>query len=172
MATIVMSADVRAQLIDHCRQQLPEEACGLIAGRIERTGAVRPAPPGDPQPDDVPPADRIPEYDEPDDVVKVVERIYPVENVDHSPEHFTIDPRDQLRVLKQARAEGLQLLGNFHSHPATPARPSVEDKRLLNDPAATYLIASFASEPPALNAFRINGESAWREPVEEAGAEL
>ena len=41
-----------------------------------------------------------------------------------------------------ARAAGLKILGNWHSHPQTPARPSKEDLRLANDPGAIYAIVS------------------------------
>ena len=44
------------------------------------------------------------------------------------------------------RSHGWQLLGNFHSHPETPARPSEEDKRLVFDTSLSYLILSLAAE--------------------------
>jgi proteasome lid subunit RPN8/RPN11 len=40
---------------------------------------------------------------------------------------FLIDPLDQLRVEKDARARGLEVLGYYHSHPDHPARPSIYD---------------------------------------------
>jgi proteasome lid subunit RPN8/RPN11 len=40
---------------------------------------------------------------------------------------FLIDPLDQLRVEKEARARGLDVLGYYHSHPDHPARPSIYD---------------------------------------------
>jgi proteasome lid subunit RPN8/RPN11 len=58
------------------------------------------------------------------------------------------------------RAYGLEPLGNFHSHPATPARPSAEDIKLAYDPRASYLIISLAAETPVLKAFAVaNGEA-------------
>jgi proteasome lid subunit RPN8/RPN11 len=41
---------------------------------------------------------------------------------------FLIDPLDQLRVEKGARARGLDVLGYYHSHPDHPARPSIYDR--------------------------------------------
>jgi len=41
---------------------------------------------------------------------------------------FLIDPLDQLRVEKDARARGLEVLGYYHSHPDHPARPSAYDR--------------------------------------------
>jgi len=40
---------------------------------------------------------------------------------------FLIDPLDQLRVEKDARKRGLDVLGYYHSHPDHPARPSNHD---------------------------------------------
>ncbi len=41
---------------------------------------------------------------------------------------FLIDPLDQLRVEKDARKRGLDVLGYYHSHPDHPARPSDYDR--------------------------------------------
>ena len=56
--------------------------------------------------------------------VRIVKEIYVLENQDHSREHFTMKPEDQLKAIKDMRKKGLVPLGNFHSHPETPARPS------------------------------------------------
>ncbi|HLY61523.1 MAG TPA: M67 family metallopeptidase [Terriglobia bacterium] len=41
---------------------------------------------------------------------------------------FLIDPLEQLRVEKDARARHLDVLGYYHSHPDHPARPSEYDR--------------------------------------------
>lgn len=41
---------------------------------------------------------------------------------------FLIDPLEQLRVEKEARARHLDVLGYYHSHPDHPARPSEYDR--------------------------------------------
>ncbi|GAB6174919.1 M67 family metallopeptidase [Paradesulfitobacterium aromaticivorans] len=88
--------------------------------------------------------------------VKIVKKVYGLTNVDQSPEHFTMDPREQFNVVKDARKNGLVVLGNFHSHPATPARPSAEDVRLAFDPEASYLILSLLNQDtPVLKSYRI-----------------
>ena len=43
---------------------------------------------------------------------------YPMENIEHSPEHFSFSPKDQFAALKYARSKGLKILANWHSHPA------------------------------------------------------
>ena len=80
---------------------------------------------------------------------------YPMTNVDHSDEHFCFDTKEQFAVLKYARQKGLKIVGNWHSHPASPSRPSQEDLRLAFDPSILYFILSLAGEQPVLNAFRI-----------------
>ena len=84
---------------------------------------------------------------------------YWMENIDHSPEHFSFAPRDQFAALKYARSKGLKILANWHSHPASPSRPSQEDLRLANDPTIRYAILSLLDGEPKLNSFKIlNGE--------------
>ena len=81
---------------------------------------------------------------------------YWMENIDHSPEHFSFAPRDQFTALRYARQKGLKILANWHSHPASPSRPSQEDLRLANDPTIRYAILSL-HEGVHLNSFRILG---------------
>jgi len=85
---------------------------------------------------------------------EVIKR-YPMTNIDESPEHFSFDPAEQFKVFRQARSEGLKLIANYHSHPATPARPSQEDIRLAFDSEIVYLILSLAGEVPDLKGFKI-----------------
>lgn len=80
---------------------------------------------------------------------------FPMTNIDHSEEHFSFDPKEQFAAVKYARKNGLHIVGNWHSHPASPSRPSEEDKRLAYDPNILYFILSLAAEEPVLNAFRI-----------------
>lgn len=122
------------RIVSYARSKLPEEACGLLAGRIGEDGS------------------------------RVVERVFLMENSDHSNEHFTIEPQAQLQAILEIRKEGLTLLGNWHSHPETPSRPSQEDIRLACDPQASYLILSLMEkENPVLRSFRVQKGEAWRE---------
>ncbi len=74
--------------------------------------------------------------------VKYVKKVYLLTNVDNCPEHFSMDPKEQFAAVKDMRNNGWTMLGNFHSHPASPSRPSDEDKRLAFDPEASYMIIS------------------------------
>lgn len=80
---------------------------------------------------------------------------YPMENIDHSPEHFTFSPKEQFAALRYARDHNLKILANWHSHPASPSRPSQEDIRLANDPTIRYAILSLQDDDPHLNSFKI-----------------
>ncbi len=120
-------------IVEHARKNLPEEACGLLGGTVDENGD------------------------------KHVERVYLLENKDHSREHFSLDPGQQLAAVKDMRQNGWRPLGNWHSHPETPSRPSAEDKRLAYDSGASYLILSLAGQYPALNSFHIEGNDAEKE---------
>jgi proteasome lid subunit RPN8/RPN11 len=86
-------------------------------------------------------------------------------NVDHCPEHFALDPKEQFAALRQSRTEGLAILAVYHTHPASPARPSAEDIRLAYDPAITYVIASLLPDQREVRAFRIRAGTVTEEPL-------
>lgn len=123
-------------IIDYAKEELPNEACGLIAG--------------------------IDHEDE-----REIKKVYLLTNIDHSNEHFTIDPREHLASIKDMRANGLQPLGNWHSHPESPSRSSDEDIRLAVDKHASYLILSLMDEDhPVLNAFHVEDGNSIKEELE------
>ena len=87
---------------------------------------------------------------------RVVTDVYLLRNVDESREHFSMDPAEQLAAIKDIRQKKGVLLGNFHSHPESPSRPSQEDIRLAYDPKMNYLILSLMNpEELVLNSFHI-----------------
>ena len=94
---------------------------------------------------------------------KKIEKVYLLTNMDNSSAHFSMDPKEQLQAVKDMRANGLQPLGNWHSHPETPSRPSEEDKRLAFDSSASYMILSLADSTPVLNSFHIEGTNSNKE---------
>ena len=90
---------------------------------------------------------------------RIIKKIYYLTNTDHADDHFTMDPKEQLDAVEDMRANGLKPLGNWHSHPESPSRPSEEDIRLSYDPKASYMILSLMAENPVLNSFHVeNGE--------------
>ena len=88
--------------------------------------------------------------------VKIVEKVFYLTNMDHSEEHFSLDPKEQFAVIKELREQGLELLGNWHSHLASPSRLSEEDKRLAFDTKASYFILSLNGGEPVLNSFQVS----------------
>lgn len=84
-----------------------------------------------------------------------ISKVYYLTNVDDAEDHFTLDPKEQLEAVKDMRANGYKPLGNWHSHPDTPSRPSKEDIGLAYDPGASYLIMSFMTADPVFNSFHI-----------------
>lgn len=95
---------------------------------------------------------------------KKIKKVYLLTNIDHSNEHFSLDPKEQLAAIKDMRQNGLVPLGNWHSHPESPSRPSDEDKRLAYDSKASYMILSLMDrQSPVLNSFKITGDTAEKE---------
>ena len=126
------------ELIAQARQEAPDESCGYLLGTPAAEGATA----GE----------------------DTVTENYPMENIDHSPEHFSFAPKDQFAALRYARQHGLKILANWHSHPASPSRPSQEDLRLANDPSIRYAILSLQDDTPRLNSFKIiNHEVIYKE---------
>jgi proteasome lid subunit RPN8/RPN11 len=100
---------------EHGSRDYPNECCGILLGSVK--GADK-------------------------EVCEVV----PLKNLRHDParaqellpleapgreserNRFLIDPLEQLRVEKRARAAHLDVLGYYHSHPDHPARPSEYDR--------------------------------------------
>ena len=85
--------------------------------------------------------------------------LHEMTNSDGSEDHFTMVPAEQFAVAKRIRAEQEELLAVYHSHPASPARPSQEDIRLAFMPDMVYVIVSLLDpERPDIKAFRMDGE--------------
>lgn len=91
---------------------------------------------------------------------------YPLRNTDAASDHFSMDPAEQFQAVRQMRALGQQPAAVWHSHPASPARPSAEDIRLAHDPQLLYVIVSLAGAAPDVKAFWIRGGAVTPEPVE------
>ena len=86
---------------------------------------------------------------------RLIKKVYYLENVDHAVDHFTLDPRQQMEAIKDMRTLGIKPLGNWHSHPESPSRPSAEDIKLAYDSKASYMILSLMTNEAVLNSFHI-----------------
>lgn len=115
-------------ILGHCYDGLPDEACGMLAGRLRPNSTV--------------PDGRV-------------DAVYRCRNADASARTYTVDSRDLIRALRDAEAQGLELVGVYHSHTHTDAWPSPTDIRQAADPSWLYVIVSLKDGDPVLRAFRI-----------------
>jgi proteasome lid subunit RPN8/RPN11 len=118
---VVIPAAMRDEILAHARAGLPNEACGIIAGRDGRAELFFPAEPDEP-----------------------------------SPYYYRIDARDQIRIMNEIEDAGLELVGIYHSHVASPAYPSRTDAEQAFWPDAVYLIVSLAGGGVELKGYRID----------------
>ncbi len=84
-----------------------------------------------------------------------VKKYYPMTNVDKSKDHFSLDPKEQFKVLKETRIKGFEILAVYHTHPVSPARPSAEDLKLAYDPNMVYVIISLLKKDGPIKAYKI-----------------
>ena len=134
---LILPAECRQIIEAEARRGYPDEVCGFLVG--EQRGANRhvrrvvPAhniwderpelrPAGSEQPEDAGPTSGDWEQ-------HGVGR------------RFLVAPVELLAVIKQARQEGLEVIGLYHSHPDHPAEPSAYDLQLAW-PEWSYVIVS------------------------------
>jgi proteasome lid subunit RPN8/RPN11 len=110
-------------IVQHAREDYPNECCGLFA--ID----------GD-----------------------AVSKLYPAENIHHSPLRFEIDGKFVLKTNDDIEARGSSL-GLYHSHTQSAAYPSQTDVNFAELwPGTIWLIVSLADrDAPDLRAFLIDG---------------
>ena len=96
---IRLGAGTLARIREHGRETYPEECCGALLGTAGN-GAVQ------------------------------VKRIEKIENasLEQRRRRYVIAPLEYARVERAADAEGLSVLGFYHSHPDHPAVPSQYDR--------------------------------------------
>ena len=116
---IVLKPEHVRQIEEEGAQTYPNECCGILIGRDLSDGTC---------------------------ARRIVERLEPMRNV-YDPEQqrrrFAVDPLAQLRAEKAADAQGMVVLGYYHSHPDHPARPSETDREAAW-PFYSYVIVSIA----------------------------
>jgi proteasome lid subunit RPN8/RPN11 len=118
----------------HGAEDYPNECCGVLLGKVAGTAkAVSEVVPLRNLRHDPPRAQELVPVDDPE---SETER-----------NRFLIDPLEQLRVEKDARARGLDVLGFYHSHPDHPARPSNYDRGHAW-PSYSYVILSVERGEP------------------------
>ena len=102
----------------HARETYPEECCGFLLGREQRS--VRTVTEG-----------------------LRSRNVHP----DLRESRYTIDPRDVLEVERRCRGTETGILGFYHSHPRHPAQPSSFDQERAW-PRYVYLIVGLEIDVP------------------------
>jgi [CysO sulfur-carrier protein]-S-L-cysteine hydrolase len=121
-----LAAAMRDELIAWSRAGLPNEACGIIAG--ERSAFENGA----------------------------AIAFHGLRNAAASPFFYQIDPVEQLHVMLALDDADQVVWGIFHSHVASPPRPSSTDVRLAAYPEALYLLCSLREvDAPEVRAWTI-----------------
>jgi proteasome lid subunit RPN8/RPN11 len=141
---------LRRELLNHAREGDPDEVCGILGGRsgeILRVFRVRNTA-----------ADVTAERG----VFR--DRETGVATSGRAPVHYYMDPRDQLRVYKAIDDLGLDVVGYYHSHTHSEARPSPTDIRLATDLSPVYVLVSLTHQPD-VRAWRISKS----DPADETG---
>ncbi len=129
MGTVLqISQSGLGELRAHAEQAYPQECCGVLLGRTE---------PG----------------------ARVITEVVRCANTHGLPRtKYTIDPRELIRLQRDARKRGLQILGFYHSHPGHAAQPSPSDLAEAYWTGCSYVIAAVErGRATVTNSFLLNG---------------
>jgi len=82
--------------------------------------------------------------------------VYRADNAEASPLRYSIDAKEQFRLMQTIEGAGEELVAIYHSHTKSAAYPSQTDVNLAGWHDAVYLIASLADpDAPELKGFWI-----------------
>ncbi len=139
---LALSPQQLSAISNHAEQVYPEECCGLMVGTLtaqaNRGGkeALKSL------------VELVPLANEWTPTV-VTEDGFRDQSANSKRRRYYIDPKDMLRVQKQAREKGLKIIGIYHSHPDQVAEPS-ECDRAQAWPEYAYTIVSVQGQSQAL----------------------
>jgi desampylase len=101
-----------------------------------------------------------------EETVAHIVAIHPARNIATEPDRFEIDPADHIRLLRELRGTGRDIIGCYHSHPNGRAEPSPRDRDGAFGDGFLWLIVALTSgvegASAALGAFEI-GQKGFRE---------
>ena len=83
-------------------------------------------------------------------------------NLQEEMDRFLIDPKDHIEALRNARAQGLEILGFYHSHPHSAAQPSLADLEEASYRDHLHLIVGLVSGTVDVRLYAM-GDGAWKE---------
>ena len=87
----------------------------------------------------------------------VIDEAVRTASLERGPTRYRVDPAQHLALVKRLRGTGREVVGAYHSHPATPAVPSAADVREAFYPEFVYVIVSLEGPEPDVRAWRIVG---------------
>lgn len=79
---------------------------------------------------------------------------WPSPNLAEGQTRFLVDPVQHFAAIRAARARGLEVVGVYHSHPATAAVPSARDLEEGGEGAMLHVIVSLSATPADIRAYR------------------
>jgi proteasome lid subunit RPN8/RPN11 len=136
-AVLVISRAALADMIGLALDEYPLEACGLITGPPRPGGGA---------------GDGAHEF-------------HRCTNIADSARVYTIDPKDHLRIEREADDRDWEVNGVVHSHTHSEPYPSPTDVAAAPDPTWHYVIISLKRESPEIRSYRIVDGQITSEPV-------
>ncbi len=123
------------QMVAQAFAALPNECCGLLAGRIMTTEPAVAAMP-------------------------VVQALccYPLVNAAGSPVEYLSDPRSMFDAVRDMRRQGTDILAVYHSHPTSDPVPSLKDLARNYSEDVVNLILSLKDGKPLMQAWWLTAE--------------
>jgi proteasome lid subunit RPN8/RPN11 len=139
LVVLALSQQQLLALSAHAERVYPEECCGLMLGKMGSTKTLSELVPLDNHWTAEQTVEQVPALGNltSSEVTPGADR----ETAYTKRRRYSIDPKDMLRVQKQARSQGLNIIGIYHSHPDQVAVPSECDRRLAW-PDYAYAIVS------------------------------
>ncbi|HNP69660.1 MAG TPA: M67 family metallopeptidase [Kouleothrix sp.] len=107
---ITLSDTARAAIEQHAAQSYPHECVGLLVGRL--VGGAK----------------HVTEIYRAPNTWSAEVGLTDAEHEHSLRDRFYLDPRDYIKADRAARAQGLDIVGCYHSHPDHPAIPSERDR--------------------------------------------
>ncbi len=95
-----------------------------------------------------------------------VGEIYLLTNAAASPVYYRPDDKEMLAAMNDIDETGSTLVGIFHSHVASPPRPSSTDVREAHYPDAVYVIVSLMGQVPETRGYLIHKQD-WKDETGE-----
>ncbi len=93
--------------------------------------------------------------------------LYRGTNAEHSPYHYSLDPKDLYRIYRDLDSQGWEVVGIYHSHPRAGAYFSDTDLKLAFWTNAVYIVVSLLDpQQPEMKAFRVTEGKATEETME------